>query len=160
MFNNSPLLCHSDQLGIHISELLDIHQGLVPFLVRDWGKKNSRKYMRLWHEYTKNTILGKNALCLKRQIQGSHTKHAERVSKLASKRLNCAIWGWKIDHLKWLRPGTSDKCGSVKVLCNYAVIVLRVLLSQYPPSLLTLRDRTENTVSLSCTKSLTFSSLA
>lgn len=34
--------------------------------------------MRLWHEYTKNTIHGKNTLCLEYEMQGSHTKPGER----------------------------------------------------------------------------------
>lgn len=34
--------------------------------------------MRLCHEYTKNTIHGKNTLCLKYEMQGSHSKPGER----------------------------------------------------------------------------------
>lgn len=42
--------------------------------------------MDFWHEFIKNTIHGKNALYLKREMQGPRTKRERETERMSEKK--------------------------------------------------------------------------
>lgn len=92
----------------------------IRVLFTSWSEIEERKIVvNTWGSgmNTQRTLFLAKMLCVwnvryKALIQSMQREWAGQRGK----DWNCAIWGWKIDHLKWLTPGTTDKWGSVKVL--------------------------------------------
>lgn len=104
------------QINLVFISLSYIHQSLVSSWSEIEGKTYSHKYTRPWHEYTKNTIHGKNAVSKTSDTGFSYKRgESEQASKRKMKALR--LGGEKLTICSGLTWGPATDVD----LCEYCV---------------------------------------